>query len=216
MKALKVAPTAFALIMLASCKEDGRGTGDSSTGQTAIVRSDRFAGQTAAVASRRSAGQTATVLAHGVPALINAPVTERGMGPLRVGMTIAEARRLLGLFDVSTAREDFKCDYATAAGLPPGVSVMVARGIVARIEVDSASVATAEGARVGDTEARVRTLYGNRVAVTPHEYTDGHYLTVTPVSRSDSLRIIFETDKGIVTTYRAGKLPEVAYVEGCS
>jgi hypothetical protein len=29
-------------------------------------------------------------------------------------------------------------------------------------------------------------------------------------------RIVFETEKGKVTRYRAGRLPSVAWVEGCS
>ena len=131
-------------------------------------------------------------------------------------MTVAEARAALGTFTVPGARAKVGCGYATETSLPAGVKVMVENGIVVRVDVDSGNVATAEGARVGDTEERVRSLYGARVSVTPHKYTDGHYLTVKPAAASDTLhRIVFETHKGRVTTYRAGQRPQVEYVERC-
>jgi hypothetical protein len=131
-------------------------------------------------------------------------------------MTIAEARAAVPGIAIHRHAET-GCDFAFALTLPPGVSVMIERGIVVRVDVDSNSTATAEGARVGDSEEGVRSFYRGRISTTPHKYTDGHYLTVTPVSRTDSLlRIIFETDSGRVTGYRAGQLPQVEYVEGCS
>jgi len=53
------------------------------------------------------------------------------------------------------------------------------------------------------------------VTVTPHKYEDGHYLTVNAADDS-SFAIVFETSKGRVTRYRAGRRPAVELVEGCS
>jgi hypothetical protein len=143
-------------------------------------------------------------------------VTEQGLGPLRTGMTIAEATTALGGALVVPAEYDTTlCDYATWRGGPPGVHVMVDQGRIARVEVDSAGVATAAGARVGDSEDRIKSLYPGRVKVTPHKYEDGRYLIVNGVGDS-SVAIVFETSKGRVTKYRAGRRPAVEYVEGCS
>ena len=143
-------------------------------------------------------------------------VTERGLGPLRAGMTIAEARTALGGALVVPAEYDSTgCDYASWRGGPRGVRVMIDQGRIARVEVDSVNVATAAGARVGDSEERIQSLYGGRVTVTPHKYEDGRYLTVSGVGDS-SVAIVFETSKGRVTRYRAGRRPAVEYVEGCS
>jgi len=88
------------------------------------------------------------------------------------------------------------------------------KGQVARIDVDSGRVATLEGVRIGDAEARVRQVYGGRVTQEPHKYTTaGHYLIVTPADRG--YRLIFETDGKAVTSYRAGRMPEVQWVEKC-
>jgi hypothetical protein len=63
----------------------------------------------------------------------------------------------------------------------------------------------------------VQALYASRVAVSPHKYTGGHYLTVTPTAPGDSAyRMVFETDGRRVTQFRAGVRPAVEYVEGCS
>ncbi len=107
--------------------------------------------------------------------------------------------------------------YATADSLPSRVRVMVEQGKVARFEVYEGSVQTAKGAGIWSTEERIKRLYPNQVTVSPHKYTDGHYLTVVPTANADSAyRIIFETDGRRVLRYRAGARPQVEYVEGCS
>lgn len=93
---------------------------------------------------------------------------------------------------------------------------MIVDGRVVRIEVKDSLVATDRGARVGDGEARIDSLYRGMVTVEPHKYTDGHYLVVTPAAADSGLRLIFETDGSRVTEFRVGRLPEVAWVEGCS
>ena len=137
------------------------------------------------------------------------------MGPLVAGMSMEEARAALG--SELTAPADSQCAYVTSKDGPAAMRIMIVNGRVARVEVHDSTVATAAGARVGDSEARVESLYAGRVEVTPHKYTDGHYLTVTPATPADSqFRLVFETDSGRVTTYRSGLLPMVEWVEGCS
>jgi hypothetical protein len=124
-------------------------------------------------------------------------------------MTIAGAK---GAYPSFTVADPSGCSYAKMNGLPAGVAVMVEAGKVARVEVRSGSVATSNGARIGDSEARIKSLYP-QVTVTPHKYdTAGHYLTVAPSSNN---RIIFETDGKRVVNYRAGVTPQVEYVERC-
>ena len=144
-------------------------------------------------------------------------VTEHGIGPLRAGMSLAEVTSgLEGVLIVPAGADTASCTYAQWRGGPPGVSIMLEQGRVARVDVDSGAVATSLGARIGDTEARIQSLYAGRVAVTPHKYTEGRYLTVTPSAPADSAyRIVFETEGGRVTRYRAGRRPAVEYVERC-
>ena len=141
-------------------------------------------------------------------------VTEHGLGPLRAGMTFADAQQALGGALIAPA-DTTGCHYATWRGGPRGVRVMIDGGRIARVDVDSAGIATAAGARVGDSEQRIERLYAGRVKTTPHKYEEGgHYLTVDAADDS-SFAIVFETSKGKVTRYRAGRRPAVEYVEGC-
>ena len=137
-----------------------------------------------------------------------------GIGPLRVGVPLGDASRTLGEpLRVTQAG----CDHVNPTTMPEGVLLMVIDDTIARVEIDSAGVRTVEGAQVGDSESRVLELYGARARIEPHKYTypDGHYVVVTPPG--DTLhRIIFETLRGRVTTYRSGRVPAVQLVEGCS
>jgi hypothetical protein len=146
-----------------------------------------------------------------------------GVGAVRVGMTFDEARTALGgdlrMDDevVGTEPGPDRCDHPQSSWLPPGVLVMVEGRRVVRVEVDSGAVATAEGARIGDTEARIQQLYPGRVTVQPHKYTDGHYLVVRPANPADATHLlVFETDGRVVQRFRAGQKPQVEYVEGCA
>jgi hypothetical protein len=142
-------------------------------------------------------------------------VTPGGIGPLRTGMSVAEAHAALG-GEFATGDSTGGCAHVALTGLPGRVLAMVVDGRVVRIEVKDRAVATTTGARVGDNEARIYSLYPGRVQVQPHKYTDGHYLIVTPEATADSAnRLIFETDGRNVLEYRAGLLPAVAWVEGC-
>ncbi len=147
-------------------------------------------------------------------------VSIRGYGPIAVGMTLAEASAAGGRALGQPGAGMESCDIVGFAGdtaARPGVRFIVVDGHIARVEVFDSTIATTHGARIGDAEATIERLYPRRVTVTPHKYTEGHYLMVAPRDSTDSgFELVFETEGGRVTQYRAGRLPEVEYVEGCS
>ena len=144
-------------------------------------------------------------------------VNIRGIGPLQAGMSRTQAAAVMGVSPAAIDSAWTDCDYVGFGDMPEGVSFMVEGGTIARVDVDKGRVATEEGARIGDSEARIRQLYGSRLTVTPHKYIEGHYLTVLPKEAADSaFRIVFETDGHNVIQYRSGRRPQVEYVEGCS
>ena len=131
-------------------------------------------------------------------------------------MTVAEAQEEYPTFKAAPSHDGGSCTYATLDGWPAGIGVMVDAGKVVRVEVRRGNFATSTGARIGDTEEKIKGLYPGQVAVSPHKYTDGHYLTVTPTGDDSANRIVFETDGRNVVNYRAGVRPQVEYVEGCA
>jgi hypothetical protein len=153
------------------------------------------------------------------PASTEWTVSPAGYGPVHAGMTLAQAAQAAGRAFGDPQMGAEECDYFLFAddSVKGSAHFMVVNGQIARVDVNDSTISTAEGARVGDTEQRIMELYPGRVTVQPHKYSDGHYLVVAPASPADSGRnIIFETDGQKVTTYRAGRMPEVEYVEGCS
>lgn len=142
-------------------------------------------------------------------------VSARGVHGARIGGSAVAARAALGLAPVAVPGGD--CTYLDATTLPVALLFMTERDSLVRIDVRDSTVTTAEGARIGDTEARINSLYAGRVTTTPHKYTGpaGHYLTVAIPGDTASL-IVFETDGRHVTTFRVGRKPAVQYVEGCS
>jgi hypothetical protein len=150
-------------------------------------------------------------------------VTATGIGPVRAGMTLAEANAALGgRLDTSRTR-DPNCDFVRLVDVAdstsgPRMLFMVREGRIARVDVVRDSpITTAAGARIGDTEETIHERYDGRVRVLPHHYVDGHYLIVMPDAPADTIhRIVFETDGRVVTRYRSGRYPEVEWVEGCS
>src|SRR5436853_180616 len=98
-----------------------------------------------------------------------------------------------------------------------GLVVMLVNGKIARIDVDSGVVTTEDGVKIGDSEDKVKTVYGDDVKVEPHKYIEGgHYMTILGDSASAGKALVFETDGKRVTAFRGGRLPEVKWVEGCS
>ncbi len=145
-------------------------------------------------------------------------LSEEGLGQVLIGMDLDDAVNM-GLLNENPTMNK-QCDFvfpAVGAGIPEGVSVMVVNGEIARIDVDTGSVTTEDGAKIGDTEDRIKNIYGDDVRVEPHKYIDGgHYMTVLGDSASAGKALVFETDGKRVTMFRGGRLPEVKWVEGCS
>ncbi len=136
-------------------------------------------------------------------------------GPVPLGLPLGDfAQRFTIVGD--TAGGGAGCTYVRIAGAPEGLLFMINEGRVARADVQGGAILTAEGAGIGTSEQRIRTLYPN-ATVRPHKYVAGNYLIVVPHAPADTTRrLLFETEAGRVTRFRGGLLPEVQWVEGCS
>lgn len=186
------------------------------TGAFAACRAERHE-PADSVGGRPSAEQSASDTARPTASTPSAwTVTARGAGPIVVGMSVDELRQAAGEVAVPGGAAS-ECSYVHPPGAPAGLSVMLAAGRVARVDVDSAGVRTEAGIAVGDTATRVTEAYGARAVATPHKYVPGgQYLTVTSAEPADStLRLVFEVEDGRVARFRAGRMPEVAQVERC-
>lgn len=143
------------------------------------------------------------------------PLTIKGLGPIRIGMTTGEAASAIGQQFVGSPDE--RCAMLKPPNAPAGLTVMAVNGRIVRIDISGGAYRSKSGARVNDSEQHVMALYGGRLQVSDHKYVrGGHYLTFVPRDADDTdYRMVFETDGARITTFRAGKLPEVEWVEHC-
>ena len=142
----------------------------------------------------------------------------RGFGVLRIGMTYEEVKASLNGKISREPETSDDCYYAKPSEPSAGIYFMFTNGgKLSRIEIKSSSYLSRSGAYVGQDQASLVEMYAGRLNRSPHKYDDaGYYFTYEPTDAEDAnYRTIFETDGKKVTTFRAGQLPEVAYVEGC-
>lgn len=145
----------------------------------------------------------------------NTPLRMSGVGPIEFGMAFAEAnRRLGGLLEVQDGGSG--CGYARVTEGMGSIEFMVQDGFVVRADVHNDTMRTADGIRVGSTEAEVVRIYGENAEVTPHRYLEGgRYISIREPAGGEH-GFVFETDGEVVTQFRAGLWSYANLVERCS
>ncbi len=136
-----------------------------------------------------------------------------GIGSIKVGMSQAEAARIIGdeLIEEPSGTEG--C-YQVHPKNQPSIHFMIEDNRITRVETDDARYQTVSGIRVGDTEDKVKKVYKGKAKITVHHYVDqGHYFTIR--SRDKKHALVIETDGKKVIYIRAGAIPSAEYVEGC-
>lgn len=143
-----------------------------------------------------------------------------GIGSVKIGMTVKEASKAIGQMLIGSRDDpDNDCYFVRPKNESLGILFMVTGDRIARIDIiDNSAISTVEGARIDSTEAEVKKMYAGNIEVTPHVYTDNaYYFTIrSKDAKYSNHRLIFETGNGRISRFRAGKLPEVEYIEGCS
>lgn len=176
---------------------------------------------TVAAPATTAPAPTSTVLATTtttpLPSLLTdeSTVSIGGLLPVVVGMSVEEAEAAAQTAFLGGEDATGDCYFVTPENGPVGVSFMVFRGLIARVDVIEGAVKTKSGAGIGTTEEDILALYGELIEVTPHAYVEGSYMTFVPVE-DVGYRVVFETDGSAVTTYRAGEVPMVEFIEGCA
>lgn len=157
---------------------------------------------------------------------VGASLTQRsristvGMGPVLVGMTVAEAEAAAGMRLIGELDPDISpdCYFVRPESGIPGVQFMVYEGRIGRVDVfASGTVTTRSGARVGMTEQEILDLFPGRIEAGLDYRADGEALVYVPVDEVDQdYRVVFEiNNEGVVTGMRGGILPAVQLGEGC-
>lgn len=204
---------AIALMTLAvasvSCgDDDGRATRTVEAGPT--TSAPTTAAPTITVAKAVVPPTTAS------PALSSYRLRIDGIGPIAVGMSVAQARSAAGT-DLTLKKEPY-CDVLTAPRGPDGVALIVTSPPTGRIElivVNDPTVATLSGIRVGSTEVEVKAAYPGRLrSVNPS--LPVHRLVYEAMDPALADRVlVFVIDDARVATMYAGVRNQVEADEIC-
>jgi tetratricopeptide (TPR) repeat protein len=171
-----------------------------------------------------------SIIAQINPALANdykltesSRLTLRGIGPVRIGMTIEEASQASGISTWNSPFGDDNnvvCKYYKPQSNINDVLFMTINGRIVRIDVHNKSIQTIRGIKIGDTEESIKLQYSKQIEVSPRSNNrvtfSSYSLTFVPKDAVDkAYRYVFETGNGRVVGFRSGQLPEVEYIEGC-
>lgn len=144
-------------------------------------------------------------------------LTPDGLGPVKMGMTLAEVTKLLGGTMTGAAIESDDICVEKDNSKLPGVGFMFEDRKLTRISLSADSkIATPRGVRAGMSAAAVRKAYPKGLLSEGNAYIDppAEYLTYWTVKGKRGVR--FETDeKRKVYVIHAGT-GSIQYIEGCA
>ncbi len=135
-----------------------------------------------------------------------------GYGPLKFGMSFAQARKLAPSLEATpdNLRASSGCDQLALPG-HPGVALMFVDGSLARIDLFRPGPRTTRGVQPGDSVEQAMRAYPGMVAE-PRAYEENErFLT----DRRSDRAIRFETERGRIENIYAGRWAQVQYIEGC-
>lgn len=142
-------------------------------------------------------------------------LSQDGLPPFRVGMSLSEVNRLLKqpiIASDPSLRLTPSCDYAKVADIP-GVAFVFIHGKLARIDVQTASIRSVQGLVIGDLQADVLRLLPNAKRRPLDHVSDGLSLVLEEDSAPNAMN--FQLEGGRLTRIIAGNKRVILYSEGC-
>lgn len=142
-------------------------------------------------------------------------VTTVGIDAVVFGMTVNQANEAVGGEFVPVDAASGDCFLVRPQGGPLGVVLTVTQGTIERVDITNPDITTRSGAGVGMTEQGLAELFGASLTTVPSD--GGNQVIFTPSDAGDAqFRVIFETNGETVTSFRAGRVPQVEPTTPCS
>lgn len=142
-------------------------------------------------------------------------VSTVGIDRIMFGMTVHDAQVAAGSRFTPVTRIGH-CYLVTPDDGQAGLTFWVVAGTVERVDVDTRTITTRSGAGIGNTEDRIREMFGERIHTTPLPDGSGNLLAYIPKDVADATyRVMFLTNGVQVTRLWAGRLPWAEELGGC-
>ena len=161
-------------------------------------------------------GTLAPIEGLGTPTIdTSSSVSTVGIDRIMFGMTIHDAQVAAGS-QFTPVTPIGHCYLVVPDDAPPGVTFWVVAGTVERVDVDTRTITTRSGAGIGDTEDRIREMFGRRIHTTLLPDGSGNLLAYVPKDVADATyRVMFLSNGVQITRLWAGRLPWAEELGGC-
>ena len=181
-----------------------------------------WAGAAAAAGALAAAGG-----AGAAPSLDDARLGPDGLGPVRIGMTVAQARAATST-RLRIGQRNGDCAVLAQVGPYDGVYFLLTAGVIRRATIESTLsvntfARTTKGIRLASPESQVRRAYGRPFFVARDANSGGRELVYRPrpvAAPARRLAFIVAPLGGsrarFVSEMSVGDVPEVRYSEACS
>ena len=191
---------------------DAANTSDSDT----LVAVTTTVGMVEATLPPEPLGTLAPVEGLGVPTLNAASsVSTVGIDRVMFGMTLHDAQVAAGS-QFTPITPVGHCFLVVPEAGQAGLTFWVVAGTVERVDVDTRTITTRSGAGIGDTEDRIRELFGERIHTTALPDGSGNLLAYVPKDVADATyRVMFLSNGLQITRVWAGRLPWAEELGGC-
>tara|TARA_Y100001947_G_scaffold117411_1_gene101482 strand:- start:174 stop:911 length:738 start_codon:yes stop_codon:yes gene_type:complete len=142
-------------------------------------------------------------------------VSTVGIDRIMFGMTVHDAQVAAGS-RFTPVTPIGHCYLVTPDDGQAGLTFWVVAGTVERVDVDTRTITTRSGAGIGNTEDRIREMFGERIHTTPLPDGSGNLLAYVPKDVADATyRVMFLTNGVQVIRLWAGRLPWAEELGGC-
>jgi len=161
-------------------------------------------------------GTLAPIEGLGVPTLdASSSVSTVGIDRVMFGMTLHDAQVAAGS-QFTPITPVGHCFLVVPEAGQAGLTFWVVSGTVERVDVDTRTITTRSGAGIGDTEDRIREMFGERIHTTTLPDGSGNLLAYVPKDVADATyRVMFLSNGLQVTRMWAGRLPWAEELGGC-
>lgn len=208
-------------VVLASCGRAPREAADAAAASEAApaVRGQPATANASDELAPRTAPASGAPAAPQPPAAVPTDARLDGFGPLRLGMTTADAVAAWpGLYADRPQRIAARdCDYAATPGASlPHFTLMFDDGAFVGYGGSNDDIAAPGGGKRGMREAALQALYGQALQPSPDRFAPGGKLLSLDASGVAPSRLVFVIrPDGVVGEWRVGLRPQVDYDEGC-
>ena len=161
-------------------------------------------------------GTLAPIEGLGVPTLdASSSVSTVGIDRVMFGMTLHDAQMAAGS-QFTPITPGGHCFLVVPEAGQAGLTFWVVSGTVERVDVDTRTITTRSGAGIGDTEDRIREMFGDRIHTTTLPDGSGNLLAYVPKDVADATyRVMFLSNGLQITRMWAGRLPWAEELGGC-